>query len=335
MNIRFLISLIVLMMFNVCILANIPHAYIKSWLPGAWLDDRRPPLPVQVIIDFHKPVIVTQEFADKFFQFLISSINQSDPLLANNGGVCSEGYCITVRPTVTQEQLQVLIDQMNHHFDPEFKVPQKPTDQKASEKVCPDPSQNYGILQQQIHNEAHLLNASSQVLVGEKLYKNGVPSNDVYYAKLAYDLLCKWYAHFAFQIVYAILQQDIEGARRAMCSVPIQTMKPDYNSVNFDAKKSVSEDVSTAFNMIISSDDASRWRMALIILIGIECLVPSSRELEIIMKAFHDHGYRLSNCRAVNSNGYVMISESNSNVWLVRLAQYASKRVELANTMHK
>ena len=117
------------MTLNACIHASIPHAYIKRWLPGSCGNypgtaHQKPLLPIWVTIDFQKPVTATKEFSDKFFQFLrYRSMKQSNVTgLANDRwGGGPNGYGITVQPMVyPRNSYQGLIDQANHHFEPDF-----------------------------------------------------------------------------------------------------------------------------------------------------------------------------------------------------------------------
>lgn len=137
MTIRFLIySLLILV--NCLSQANIPHASIAGWMPGSYGNYRvsyqRPPLPIYVRITFDQSV--TDEFINKFFRFLTTTINQSLASLPIHFTKHKlGGYCITLQPSITRNHFQILLDQANHYFDPNFKTAQEIIQHEKQEKI--------------------------------------------------------------------------------------------------------------------------------------------------------------------------------------------------------
>lgn len=129
MIIRFLISSLVLFFSGSSLLnANNPHAFIMTWTQASYGNvrgcaDGQPSLPIYVKIDFNQPT--TQIFADQFFRFLAASISPSNRMDITASKHKLGGFCMRVRPSMSKELFQDLIDKANHHFDSDFKTAQE------------------------------------------------------------------------------------------------------------------------------------------------------------------------------------------------------------------
>ena len=126
---------------------------------------------------------------------------------------------------------------------------------------------------------------------------------------------------------------SLDGKLAETAVIPMAFL-PNVSYATFSSKElsTPPENAIKAFKAIINMN---KWEYALILLIGIESLVPTTNDFNILWKAFSiQKGYAINEdgliVHSSKPNIPILISENHPDASLIRLTKYAITRINLS-----